>query len=248
MAPYNFEHIIKWRQLTDDITEDVISRATPECGVIRTSAEFESCPDSERPKGQALSTHSAATRQKQSEDDLLPNLKVVPGTGLRFKSIPPLYPTNATPAEISQSHLDAMCAIELFLKSFDDMVEPIREIQLSFVLYLCGYSVDALAHWRKILGLLCKSDTAIWRYPPFYRRYLNVLRIQLPELPEELMMPTPNNTIFQDIGKLIVNCSACGLKEEANTLMHHLSSVMSWYFDDLFEEDPDDMPVVVDMD
>lgn len=141
-----------------------------------------------------------------------------------------------------------MSAIELFLRSFGDLVEPIREIQLSFVLYLCGYSVDALAHWRKILGILCKSDTAIWKYPPFYRRYLNVLRIQLPELPEELMMPTPNNTVFQDIGKLIVKCSACGLKEEANTLMLHLNTKMSWYFDDLFEEDPEDLPVVVELD
>lgn len=248
LAPYNFEHINKWHQLSNEITENVIARATPACGIVRTSAEFQSCPDAERPKGRAPLPDTLNPRRHHTEDDLLPNLKVVNGTELRFTPVPALYAPNATPAQISASHLDAIDAIGTFFASFGDMAEPVREIQLAFVFYLCGYSVDGLAHWRKILSLLCKSHTATSKYEGFYRRYLEVLRVQLPELPEELMMPTPNNTVFLDVRQLIVICAAGGLKEDADALAEHLTKEMSWYFDDVFDEDPDDLPVVVEMD
>lgn len=246
LAPFNFEHMDKWQQLSSEITENVIARTAPTCGVVRTSAEFQSCTDAERPKGRAPLPDTLNARHR-TEDELLPNLKVIEGTELRFTAVPPLYEPDATPADISRSHLDAIDAIGRFLESFGDMVEPLREIQLAFVLYLCGYSVDALAHWRKILSLLCKSHSAVTKYKEFYRRYLEVLCAQLPELPEEMMMPTPNNTVFLDVRQLIVKCAAGGLQAESDAFIAHLTKQMSWYFDDVFDEDPDDLPVVVEM-
>lgn len=247
MAPYDFQQFKKWQLLTNDINEAVIARTAPECGVIRTSAEFQSCPDADRPKGQSPLTRSVNIRPNQSEDELLPNLKVVPGTAPRFTKIPALYPSTASPAEISESHMDAIRAIETYFSLFPDPFEVIREIQLSFVLFLCGCSVDALAHWRKILGFLTKSDSAVMKFSQFYRRYLDVLKAQLPELPDELMMPTPSNTVFKDTRQLIINCTMGGLKDEADLFATHLSDTMSWYFDDLFDENPEDLPVVVEM-
>lgn len=245
LAPYNYEENKKWQQFSGEINETVISRTVPESGIVRTTAEFQSCTDAERPKGQTSLTQSNKPRQKQSEDDLLPNLKVVPGTSLRFTNIPPLHAPDASPAEISKCHLDGIDAIAIFFSSFSDHIEPFREVQLSFVLYLCGYSVDALAHWRKILGLLCKSDTAAAKYSSFYRKYLQVLKVQLPELPEELMMPTPNNTVYQDTKQLVKICNVA-LKEETEAFMQHITNEMAWDFDDVLDEDPDDLPVVVD--
>lgn len=237
----------KWQQLTNYITEEVIYLTTPECGFIRSSAEFQSCPDSDRPKGQSPLTHTVLIRPNQTEDELLPNLKIVPGTAPRFNRIPALHSKSATPAEISQSHLDSKNAIERYFSSFSEPCEAIRQIQLSFVLFLCGCSVDALAHWRKLLGLLSKSELSVSIFKPFYRRYLEVLKAQLPLLPEELMMPTPNNTVFKDIGQLILNGTMNGLKEESEAFGAYLTSQMSWYFDDIFDEDPDDLPVVVEL-
>lgn len=246
LAPYDFEQLKKWQQLTNEVTEEVIQRTIPECGVIRSSAEFQSCPDADRPKGQSPLTRSVNIRQNQTEDELLPKLKVVPGTAPRFTKIPALYPNTASPAEISECHLDAIRAIETYFSAFSEPFEAIREIQLSFVLFLCGCSVDALAHWRKILGLLAKSDSAVTKFNYFYRHYLETLKVQLPELPEELMMPTPNNTVYKDIGQLILNCTLGGLKSEADTFIVYLSNKMSWHFDDLFDENPEDLPVIVD--
>lgn len=223
----------------------MILRTAPESGTVRTTAEFQSCTDAERPRGQATLAQSNKPRQKQSEDDLLPNLKVVPGTSLRFTNVPQLHAYDATPAEISKCHLDGIDAITEFFDSFSDHIEPFREIQLSFVLYLCGYSVDALAHWRNILGLLCKSDTAVAKYLSFYQKYLLILTVQLPELPEELMMPTPSNTVYQDIRQLVVKCNI-DLREETEAFMQHITNKMSWDFDNVLDEDPDDLPVVVE--
>lgn len=143
--------------------------------------------------------------------------------------------------------MDAIRAIEIYFSAFTEPFEAIREIQLSFVLFLCGCSVDALAHWRKVLGLLTKSDSAVVKFSYFYRRYLEILKAQLPELPEELMMPTSNNTVFKDIRQLIINCTVGGLKEDADIFSTHLSNKISWYFDDLFDENPEDLPIVVEI-
>lgn len=247
MAPYDFQKLRQWQQLTNEIDENVILQTTPECGIIRTSAEFQSCSDSDRPKGQSPLTKTITIRANQTEDELLPNLKVVPETAPRFTKIPPLYSIDASPAEISECHLDAIRAVETYLNSFSESIYAMREIQLSFVLYLCGYSVDALAHWRKILGLLCKSESSVLKFKFFYRRYLEVLKLQLPELPEELMMPTQNNTVYKDVRQLIMNCCTGGLKDEADSFIIYITKQMSWYFDDLFDEDPEDLPVVVQL-
>lgn len=246
LAPYDFQHHKKWQQLSNEINEEVILRTAPECGVIRTSAEFQSCSDADRPKGQSPLTRSVHIRPNQSEDELLPKLKVIPGTAPRFTKVPSLHSSAASPAEISESHMDAIRAIEQYFSGFREPFEAIREIQLSFVLFLCGCSVDALAHWRKILGILTKSDSAVTKFSYFYRRYLDVLKAQLPELPEELMAPTANNTIFKDIRQLLINCTLGGLKAEADALAAHLTTTMYWPFDDLFDEDPEDLPVVVE--
>lgn len=246
MAPYDYQGLQKWKTLTDDINHEVITRANPENGVIRPSAEFQSCTDEQRPKGKSPLTSKTILKSGQCEEDLLPNLPVVPGTAPRFTKIPALCPLTATPAEISQSHLDSVVAVEKLFDCFQTPIDLIPEIQFAYILYLAGCSIDALAHWRKLLGLLSKSEKSVEKYRSFYRRYLEVLQHQLPELPEELMPPSQNNTVFKDIRSLIVNCSVGGLKHEADGLCASLTQSMMWHFHDIFEEDPEDMPVIVE--
>lgn len=233
--------------MTNDITEEIISRSAPTTGIVRPSAEFQSCSDADRPKGNSPLTKELVVKSRQTEDDLLPNLKIVPGTAPRFTKIPALCPLTASPAEISQCHLDSIKAIDSYFSRFPNPNEIIQEIQLSFILYLSGCSVDALAHWRKILGLLANSETAVQKYRILYRRYLDVLEHQIPDLPEELMLPTSNNTVYKDVGRLIRNSTMAGLTRETDALRVALGSKMLWNFDDFFEEDPEDQPVVVEL-
>lgn len=233
--------------LTNDITEETIKTISPESGIVRTSAEFLSISDADRPKGQSPLQRKIISRINQNEDDLLPDMAIVPGTYPRFTKIPPLCRKDASPSEISLSHLDSIQAIDEYFNRFSTPIEAIKEIQFAFVLYLAGWSVDALAHWRKILALLSNSEIAIGKYKQIFTRYLNVLNHQLPELPEELMTQSDNNSVFKDVGLLIKNCSNCSLKHEADALRAHLKNTMIWTFDEFFFEDPDDLPVVVEL-
>lgn len=247
LAPYDYQDFQKWKTLANDVTAEVVSQCSPLSGIIRASAEFESCPDADRPKGASPLATRSAIKSSQTEDDLLPNLQIVPGTAPRFTKIPPICSFTASPAEISKAHLDSIQAIEHLFTNYRTPIEIIPEIQFAFVLYLSGCSIDALAHWRKLLGLLSKSEMAVEKFRSFYRRYLEVLQYQLPELPEELMPPTENNSVYKDVRALIVNCSIGGLKREADALSLYLSKEMLWSFEDIFEEDPENMPVVVEM-
>lgn len=248
LGPYDFENLRKWQRLTSDITEEIIANVAPLNNMIRTSAEFQSCTDEERPRGtQQTNTVNLNLYAKQTEDELLPNLKTVPETVLRFSRIPSICPKNASPAEISHAHIDCFQAIEKYFAGFPSTMEPIKEIQLSFVLYLSGFSLDALAHWRNLLRFFSNSEASVVKYKAFYVRYLEILQLQLPDLPVELMTASENNTVYKDVGNLILNCYLSGLKIETKTIQSELADKMSWTFEDFFEEDPDSMPVIVEL-
>lgn len=238
----------KWQNLTNDITEEIIANVAPLNNMIRTSAEFQSCTDEERPRGSSqTNTANLSLYAKRTEDELLPNLKTVPETVLRFSRIPSICAKNASPAEISHAHIDCIQSIEKYFAGFRSTMDAIKEIQLSFVLYLSGYSLDALAHWRNLLRFFSNSEASVVKYKAFYMRYLEVLQRQLPELPVELMTASENNTVYKDVGNLILNCYLGGLKIETNTIRSELAEKMSWNFEGIFEEDPDDMPVIVEL-
>lgn len=242
----------KWKYLTDGITEAKILRTLPECGLVRTSAEFESCTDAERPKGGSdPNTAAAAIRQYnnkilQNEENMLPHLKVVAGTALRFDTLPDRCAPDATPAQVTSAFMDSIGAVQRLLDLFPTPDSLIEECQLSFILFLAGCSVDALAHWRKLLNLLANSETAVIVNRAFYARYMDTLQHQLPELPDEMMPATTHNTVYKDVQRLVANCSTNGLSREAEYLAANLSSSIAWQFDDIFDEDPEDLPVVVE--
>lgn len=224
----------------------------PKCGVVRTSAEFESCPDSERPKGTETNTSSMQlmrhinNRTIQNDEDFLPSLRVVADTAIRLNIIPDRCPKGATPTEITQSYMDSIKSIEHMLEQFPTNNLLIEECQISFIFFLIGCSVEALAHWRKILNLLANSQSSVEKYMEIYKRYLDILQYQLPELPEEMMQPTAFNTVFKDVQRLVANCSLGGLNSEANYLAINLTAAIAWPFDDIFEEDAEDQPVIVE--
>lgn len=245
LAPYDFSSVAKWNNLSNHMTEMTIDRCIPQCGLIRPSAEFESCSNDERPKGNPTIGSRIRTHMND-EDEFLPKLKIVPETAPRFTQLPEMYPKNLTPHEMSLAHMDSILAVEQLLLKFQNYNHLLDEIQFSFVLFLAGYSTDALAHWRRILGILSNSESAVQNNDKLYQEFLCILQYQLPELPEELMEPTPQNTVYKDVRNLVKNCALCGLEKEADYLIANLKRDMCWIFDDLLVEDPDDLPVVVE--
>lgn len=247
LAPYDFRYWNDWRKLTDTVSEATLMRCQPALGVIRTNVELLSCPDSERPRGQLNKAHSGmASKLISNENDLLPQLKPVEGTAPRFSNVPDRVPKDSTPAEISQHSLDCIEACDALVNDFTNPQDLIEEIQLSFAFFLVGYSVESLEFWRKVLSVLSHSEDAITKYRLLFMKYAEVLAYQLPRLPEELMEPSERNGVFKDIRSLLVNLNVAGLHKSAEHLSTRLKSSMSWFFEGLLEEDPEDMPVVVE--
>ncbi|XP_019558767.3 protein AAR2 homolog [Aedes albopictus] len=251
LAPYDYDGLVKWRKLTGNITAETVQRHSPECGVIRNTVELMSCSDEERPRGDSpLSTVNSSRLSKirslMNEEELLPNLKTLPGSAPRFTTLPPRCPKDASPAEISQHHMDSIAAIDQLLQ--DGREEAVfAEIQFSFVLFLSGHSVESLNHWRKILLLLSNSEKAVEEYRGFFRNYLTALQYQLPELPVELMEQTESNTVYLDVRRLLLNSYHAGITAAAQSLEKSLKGTLLWRFENLFEEDPEDLPTVVDV-
>lgn len=247
LAPYDFRYCGEWRKLTDTITKECVERCRPALGTIRTNVELLSCPDEERPRGPLVETHPSMTAKLvNDENDLLPQLKPVEGTAPRFAIVPERIPKNSTPAEISKHSLDCLQACQELLKNFPQPQDLIQEIQISFVFFLVGYSVESLAYWRKVLSLLSHSEEAVSKYRLLFMKYSEVLVHQLPHLPDELMEPSERNTVYKDIRSLLVNLNLCGLHKSAEFLTKKLQSSMNWTFEGLLDDDPEDMPVIVE--
>lgn len=236
LAPYDYSEFSEWRSLVDTVTEQTVNRCNPECGMVQTSIELESCPDSERPRGKLIEKKLVG----ESEEDLLPKLKPIAGTAPTFLEVPPKVPANCSAADISKHSLDCEEAVNTMM-SFTYLLE---EVQLSFALFLTGHSVESLAHWRHCLNRLSGSQVSIEKFKDFYLKYLEVLFHQLPLLPEELMAPNDMNTVYRDVRQLLLNCSEGSLVVGARKLQQGLEKTMNWRFD--LDEDPDDMPVVVE--
>ncbi|XP_060645529.1 protein AAR2 homolog [Drosophila nasuta] len=251
LAPYDYRYVCKWKDLTGSVSESCVARCRPKRGTIRTNIELQSCPNAERPRGSAsgISKRQAAAKLLLDESEMLPNLKPVDGTAPRFCAVPARVPQDAPPADISRHAIDCIAAVNKLFDSFtnenpDGLIE---ELQLAFVFFLVGYSVESLDHWRKLLALLAHSETAVSKHKLAYMKYSEVLAHQLPHLPEELMTPSPHNTVYKDVRELLVNLYAGGLMVSAERLMKRLGKQMGWHFEGLLDEDPEDQPVVIEI-
>lgn len=244
LAPYDFESYNKWKCLTEHITAHQINSLMPNCGLVRTSVEYLSCPDSTRPRGSSASPRLRTVRSIADEDELLPDLEPIEGTAPNFTRLPKINTKTTTPSEITMNYMDSINLVEKLFEKGES--EILGEIQFSFILYLCGHSTDALAHWRRILALLSNSETAITKYKQFYKTYLFVIQYQLVELPVELMEPGENNSVYQDVRKLCKNCVLGELTDRTEYLQKYLYEKMYWTFDNLLDDNPEDLPVIVE--
>ncbi|KAM8701935.1 hypothetical protein ACLKA7_007978 [Drosophila subpalustris] len=249
LAPYDYRYVCQWKDLTGSVSEQCVDRCRPELGTIRTNIELQSCTDADRPRGSAgnINKRNTAAKLLLDESDMLPNLKPVEGTAPRFCVVPARVPQDAPPADVSRHAIDCIAAVNRLFDSFQNSPDGlIEELQLAFVFFLVGYSVESLDHWRKLLALLAHSETAVSKHKLAYMKYSEVLAHQLPHLPEELMTPSIHNTVYKDVRELLINLYAGGLMVSAERLIKRLGKQLNWHFEGLLDEDPEDQPVIIE--
>lgn len=246
---YEFESIGRWKNLTNLITENAILRMSPPCGVIRNSVEFKSCTDENRPRGKPLpAIRNVRIRSSEDEEMYLPQMEVNAETQPKFTKLPERYNQYSSPAEKTFNNIDTINLIEKLFTELSTSQQILEELQFSFLIYLCGLSIDSLAHWRQLVSVLCNSEQAVGKHKTFYKQFINVIKYQIPEIPIEFIEQQSTNTIYADIKNLLRNLIINGCKDIADLLQEHLDETISWTFEEILDEDPEDLPQIVVID
>ncbi|XP_015591459.1 protein AAR2 homolog isoform X2 [Cephus cinctus] len=256
LGPYPYDIWKQWKELINHIDDSVVQRCAPLCGFVRSALELENCDDASRPRG----GESSQKRQRRSglsieekEELLLPHLKPVPGTELRLTKLPEKhYPDGASPTEITQHSLDTSYTLETLLTQLKQPMELIAEMQLAFVCFLAGQSLDAFEHWKRLVSLICGADAAIPNRRSIYVEFLSTLEVQLRHVPEDVLcdIVASNNFVYHNLRKLFATIEMSSevdgrLKSQAVRMRERLTSKFQWDFSDMQDEDDEDAPVVV---
>ena len=134
-------------------------------------------------------------------------------------------------------------------------MEIIGELQLSFICFLAGQSLESFEHWKGLVSLICKGDSLIPGRRNIYVEFLKVLEIQLSYVPEEVLcdIVASNNFVYHNLRKLFANIESNSevddrLKSLATRMKERLTKKFLWDFKHLEEEEDDEAPVVVSLD
>ncbi|XP_011697701.1 PREDICTED: protein AAR2 homolog isoform X2 [Wasmannia auropunctata] len=256
LGPYPYEILKPWTKLTNGITASLVARCSPLCGYVRSALELEHCSDASRPRGgesDSKRRRSGRLTVEDREEQLLPDLKPRPGTELRLTEISDKrYPDDATPSEITRHSLDSSYVLDTTLKKLREPIEIIGEMQLTFICFLAGQSLDAFEQWKKLVSLICDVDNAIPQYHSIYMEFLQALEVELSYVPEEVLcdIVASNNFVYRSLcnlfGNIESNFEVDGrLKSYAKRLQSRLTAKFLWDFSNLLEEMDDEAPVVV---
>lgn len=247
MAIYDYENFNKWKNLTNFLTEEAIQRLSPECGIIKNSVEFKSCPDKDRPRGKPEAPiRNIKIRSTDDEAMYLPNMEVIAETQPKYSKLPEKFSKSMAPADVTFNNIDTVNLVDKLLSESTNKLQLLEELQHSFIVYLCGLSVDSLAHWRQILSLLCNSEKSVEKDKQFFKSFANAIKHQIPEIPVEFIEQSSTNTIYMDIKNLLRNLAVNNCTDVSDSLQSHLKSFIGWTFEDFLEEDPEDLPQVVE--
>lgn len=125
-------------------------------------------------------------------------------------------------------------------------------MQLTFICFLVGQSLDAFEQWKKFVTLICGVDKAIPQYRFIYMEFLQVLETELLYVPEEVLcdIVASNNFVYHNLYKLFGNIESNSevdgrLKSYAKRLQDRLTAKFLWDFSNLLEETDDEAPVIV---
>ncbi|CAH8871493.1 unnamed protein product [Trichobilharzia szidati] len=196
LGQYPMESYRDWISLSNFITARTLSRLAPHCGRLYSCPHFLSVPSNTEDR-LAIKNASKVDCSKSKNTEDLPNLKVIPGTEVRFTALPrkPLYPPTSSPVEITSHCMDQSYTLHVVLdlitsnltsqnttdaaENPESTRELLAEFQFAFLNLLLNHSIEGWEQWRRILQLLANCEKAIIDYPQLFIDFITVLYHQL---------------------------------------------------------------------
>ena len=196
------------------------------------------------------------------EDLRLPEMKMIPGTEVRFTKIPTQkYPEGSTPTEITKYSLDHSFVLRTFLRKTDKDTDKqqalawnvLGELQFAFLCFLIGQNYDGFEQWKLMVSLLCSSEEALLEFPGLFLSFITVLHHHLTEVPEDFFVDivSADNFLTRTLQTFFSNLETMenpaeillGLRSRGLKFRKHLEKKFRW---DFTEEPEEFTPVVVE--
>ncbi|OQR71459.1 hypothetical protein BIW11_10982 [Tropilaelaps mercedesae] len=240
LGPYPFETFRKWTALSDRMTKQLVQRTEPPNGFIFSIQQFDSA---KYPPPEGASSSSK-----------VPGLKEIEETKMRFTPIPKRrYPSGASASEVSLCGMDASYVLDQLIKYHEGNDGLLGELQMAFVVFLCGQLYEGFEQWKRLLTVVCSAEDCISRkqMEPFFLAFISLLHFQLKEVPSDFFVDivSRENFLTDCLSKFFRNIAdsvpANGLlRNKAERFRLHLTRTFKWDFD---REPDEDQPQIVDL-
>ncbi|KAI5698527.1 hypothetical protein M8J76_012408 [Diaphorina citri] len=265
LGAYPYDVLELWTKLTTHISDHVVSKLSPDSGIIRSALEMvaESSPASSTDENQYLKRKlrrkwkwGRPQNEEEKEESLLPQMVPTPGTQINYSQPKEIYPPNSTPSEITQHFMDKTYAFEQIIQLYPTPQDVLGEFQFSFLCFILGLNYESFLQWKNLLELFCSCEVALEKYIDLYVDFIRCLQVHLCEcsdIEDNFLMcdNAEDNLIYKHVTylfKTIYTSSVVNddLVNSIAMLQDHLRRVFNWSFQYEQEEDDEDLPVIVD--
>ena len=232
-----------------------MSSLQPQLGYIHSAAQFVSEKSNSKDRMEAAAASLTTSNSKSSSsgdsgNNQLPQMDEVPGTCIRFSTIPKQkFPPGASPAEVTKYNMDHSYVLEQVLERYADKNDLLGELQFAFICFVVGQNYDSFEHWKCLVRLLSSCDEAIAKHPQLFMNYMTVLHFQTREIPEDFFVDivSRENFLVQTLHNFLENLkdSECpqNLKDRGIKFRDSLQKRFNW---DFTSDLDDEQPVIVE--
>ncbi|KAK4277965.1 hypothetical protein QN277_015878 [Acacia crassicarpa] len=177
LGPYNLNHYVEWKRLSNFVTKSVIERLEPIGGEI--NVEFESGVVGNTPKTpmeKALDKQLKATKFATSVDKSQRK-------GCYYTSVPNIIKRKGMQGqELTSLNLDKTQLLETLLEKdyggSEDLL--LGELQFAFVAFLMGQSLEAFLQWKSLVSLfLGCTEAPLHTRSHLFTKFIKVIYYQL---------------------------------------------------------------------
>ncbi|KAJ8327443.1 hypothetical protein O5D80_004829 [Batrachochytrium dendrobatidis] len=190
----------KWLRLSSYISQQLVARTLPDNGYVSamtSTSYFSDIPlttsstnlesvDANKHDTHASDPSSSTSPTKMTDQSLDSSesdhrIHFVPIT-LKHS-----FPPGSTGTQVTKYSLDKSYLLETLIKNnyLNDHTLLLGEFQLAFVIFLLGQVYDGFDQWKALVQLVCLSCESIATRPDFFVKFIDLLRIQLEECPQD---------------------------------------------------------------
>ena len=196
LGVYPAEEVEKWQGLSNHISASLVARLQPIGAHIAASGKMLT-NEERRQIDEAMEEMGVEDSLRTEEIEKFSSERQCYYTTVPKKQV---LPKGSTPAQITALHMDKSPILETMISNSygNNSEEFIGEVQFSFVCFLLGQSFESFEQWKSLLILALGCESAVYdpKRTSFWLDFLQSLRCQLIEAPEDFFIDVVEGNNF----------------------------------------------------